>query len=100
MSEQESSNRARKIPGKFCKFCEPLEKVRARFSEKKILPKSGLLRTHNGAQGRAQEILFDVLTCDFHGLTAVTITTHVYMGQHRELLEDLDIACSRNQFKH
>ena len=35
----ESSNGARKIPGNFCKFCEPLAKIRARFSEKKILPK-------------------------------------------------------------
>ena len=35
----EESNRAKKIPGNFCKFCEPLAKIRARFSEKKILPK-------------------------------------------------------------
>ena len=28
----ESSNGARKFPGNFCKFCEPLAKIRARFS--------------------------------------------------------------------
>ena len=28
-----------KISRNFSKFCEPLEKIRARFSEKKILPK-------------------------------------------------------------
>ena len=31
VGEQENSNRAMKIPGNFCKFCEPLEKIRARF---------------------------------------------------------------------
>ena len=39
MSERGSLNGARKIPGIFFKFCEPLEKIRARFAEKKILPK-------------------------------------------------------------
>ena len=39
VSEHERSKGARKFPGKISKFCEPLERVRARFSEKKILPK-------------------------------------------------------------
>ena len=30
-------DKQKKNPGIFCKFCEPLEKVRARFSYKKIL---------------------------------------------------------------
>ncbi len=32
-------DKQKKNPGIFCKFCEPLEKIRARFSEKKIPPK-------------------------------------------------------------
>ena len=39
VSERESSIRARKFPGIFSKFYEPLEKIRARFPEKKFLPK-------------------------------------------------------------
>ena len=48
-----------------------------------------------GAQRGAQEIAFDVLTRDFHGV--ILIPSHVHMGQHRELLENLDVACSRGQ---
>ena len=44
MNERDRSNGARNFPGSFFKFCEPLEKGRARFSEKKILPKSALVR--------------------------------------------------------
>ena len=36
VNERDSSNGARNFPGIFCKFCEPLEKARASFSEKKI----------------------------------------------------------------
>ena len=39
VSERETSKGARKFPGIFSKFYEPLEKIRARFPEKKFLPK-------------------------------------------------------------
>ncbi len=63
---------ARNFPGIFCKFCEPLEKVRARFSEKKTLPKkrtgppktkersAGNCTTLQSASKRAQVNLFDI----------------------------------------
>ena len=53
-------------------------------------------KVRTGAQRRAQESSFDVLTRDIHSVTEPS--THVYMGQHRELLENLDVACSRGQF--
>ena len=39
MSERESLNGAKKIPGIFSEFYEPLEKIRATFLERKVLPK-------------------------------------------------------------
>ena len=39
MSEREGLSGAKNFPGIFCKFCEPLEKICARFSEEKFLPK-------------------------------------------------------------
>ena len=52
-------------------------------------------KVRTGAHRRAQEIAFDVLTRDFHVVPPVS--THVHMGQHRELLKNLDVACSRGQ---
>ena len=49
----ESSNRVRKFQGNFSKFCEPLERSRARFSEKKIPPK----KAHWAAKTKEKNIL-------------------------------------------
>ena len=65
--------------GIFFKFCEPLEKVRARFSEKKILPKKAHCpeRTFLGA----------ARTCDSFA------PLEVHARQLRAISEHLDVAC-------
>ena len=66
------------ILGNFSKFCEPLEKVRARFSEKKIPPK----KAHWSATRRRKfRRTLDVGVVHDHGLQLRAISQH------------LDIAC-------
>ena len=54
-------DKQKKNSGIFCKFCEPLEKIRARFLEKKFLPK----KAHWCAKNRRTfRRTFDVGTTD------------------------------------
>ena len=82
MSERKTSNGARKIPGTFSKFCEPLKKIRARFSYKKILPKKA-----HWAATEERTFLEAAPTCDFLAFVEADA------GQLRAISQRLDVAC-------
>ena len=60
-------------------------------------------KVRTGAQRRALEIAFDVLTRNFHG-SKVFFSTHVHIIQHRELLKKnidiTDITCLCPSIQH
>ena len=101
----------RKIPGLFSEFCEPLEKIRARFLEKKFLEE---LRTGPQLEEESSHRTFDVSAPEdqlldlsgprhgrqhLEGVLAVDVlaAVNVELQQIPKHLEVLELACMRQR---
>ena len=78
MSERESSIRARKFPGNFCKFCEPLEKFEQDSERRNFLKNCALVRNQKKKKSRR------TLDCG---------VPHVHARQLCAVFKHLDVAC-------